>query len=166
MDQLKKSIPDWLMKYKYVILVVVIGIVMMLIPGKKSDSDIHVQVESQSTQTESLEYKIENILSNIRGVGKVKVLLTVSECEQIIYQENEDTQINDNGQVRRTDTVITTDAQRNESGLIQQRIPPKYFGAIIVCQGADDPNVKLSIVDAVTKATGLGANNISVLKMG
>jgi stage III sporulation protein AG len=35
----------------------------------------------------------------------------------------------------------------------------------VVCQGADDPVVKLLIVDAVSKVTGLGADKISVMKM-
>jgi stage III sporulation protein AG len=39
------------------------------------------------------------------------------------------------------------------------------MGAVVIAQGADDPSIKLAIVDAVTKATGLGANKISVLKM-
>jgi len=39
------------------------------------------------------------------------------------------------------------------------------MGAVIVCQGADDPQVRLSIVDAVSKVTGLGSDKISVLKM-
>ena len=36
---------------------------------------------------------------------------------------------------------------------------------LIVCEGGDDANVRLSIVDAVSKITGLGADRISVLKM-
>ena len=65
----------------------------------------------------------------------------------------------------KTDTVTVTDAQRNESGLIRQVNPPVYKGAVIVCQGADNAAVRLAIVDAVGKATGLGADKISVLKM-
>jgi stage III sporulation protein AG len=39
------------------------------------------------------------------------------------------------------------------------------MGAIVLCQGADVPSVRLAIVDAVSKVTGLVANQISVLKM-
>lgn len=35
----------------------------------------------------------------------------------------------------------------------------------MVCQGADNAAVRLAIVEAVSKVTGLGANRISVLKM-
>ena len=60
---------------------------------------------------------------------------------------------------------MITDSNRNETGLIHQRNPPKYQGAIILAMGADDPAVKLAIVDAVSNVTGLGADKISVLKM-
>jgi hypothetical protein len=39
------------------------------------------------------------------------------------------------------------------------------MGAIVVCQGADSPSVKLAITQAVAKITGLGTDEICVLKM-
>jgi stage III sporulation protein AG len=39
------------------------------------------------------------------------------------------------------------------------------MGAIVVCQGGDQPTVRLAILDAVSKVTGLGADKISILKM-
>jgi hypothetical protein len=62
-------------------------------------------------------------------------------------------------------TILTTDSDRNQTGLIHQKNPPVYRGAVVLTQGADDPAVKLAIVDAVGKATGLGADKIAVLKM-
>lgn len=165
MDQLKKSLPEWLNKYKFVILIVVIGIVLMMLPGKETSKKSENYEDTSSIKTESMESRIENILTCIYGAGEVDVLLTVAEGEEICYQKNEDIQIGDNNESHRTDTVITVDTERNESGLVRQIVPPKYLGAVIVCQGAEDPTVRLAIVDAVAKATGLGADRISVLKM-
>jgi hypothetical protein len=39
------------------------------------------------------------------------------------------------------------------------------MGAVIVCQGADKPVVRLAIVEAVADATGLSTDTITVLKM-
>ena len=61
--------------------------------------------------------------------------------------------------------MIITDSDRKEEGLITQVDPPVYQGAIIVCQGADRGAVRLAIVEAVSRVTGLGADRISVLKM-
>ena len=40
-----------------------------------------------------------------------------------------------------------------------------YSGAVIICAGADDPAVRLRIVDAVSAFTGLGSNKIVVEKL-
>ena len=87
------------------------------------------------------------------------MLLRVGSGAQTVYQTDTDS----TGQ--RADTVTVTDSDRNETGLVTQILPPVYEGAIIVCQGAGDPTVRLAIVDAVTKYTGLGANQVSVLEM-
>ena len=82
-----------------------------------------------------------------------------------LYQTDDSTSYSDTSNTTRIDTVTVTDDTRNQTGLIQQVIPPTYQGAIVVCQGADSPAVRLAIVEAVSKVTGLGADRISVLKM-
>ena len=61
--------------------------------------------------------------------------------------------------------MIIVDADRKESGLIKQVNPQKYLGAIVVCQGADSPSVRLAITQAVSRIIGLSADKICVLKM-
>ena len=38
-------------------------------------------------------------------------------------------------------------------------------GAVVVCQGADQPSVRLDVTNAVAAYTGLGSDKISVIKM-
>ena len=52
-----------------------------------------------------------------------------------------------------------------EAGLIKSVSPPVYLGAIVVCQGADDPAVRLAVSQAVAAVTGISMDRISVLKM-
>ena len=92
-------------------------------------------------------------------------MLTVQEGEEVLYQADENFSGNGDSADKRTDTVILSDTDRAESGLVRQVNPPVYRGAIIVCQGADDPAVRLAITEAVSKITGIGANCISVLRM-
>jgi stage III sporulation protein AG len=67
--------------------------------------------------------------------------------------------------MRLNNTVIVSNSDRANSGLITRIEAPKYMGAVIVCKGGNDPNVRLAIVDAVSKSLGLSSNEISVLKM-
>ncbi len=145
-------------KYRYPILVLAIGILLMTLPtGEKSKQETQQPAQEAPEEKVDISAQLEAILSQIKGVGKVKVLLTQAMGEVYIYQFDE------NGD--RKETVIITDGDRNESPILSQVVPPKYQGAVIVCQGAEVPAVKLAVVEAVSRLTGLGADHISVLKM-
>ena len=163
---LKSRISAYASKYKYVVIVLLLGILLMLIPGKNEVEVPTITVESESTeQLRSLEDRLEAILVNVSGAGNVKVMLSEAEGEETLYQTDTTYSQSENSTDTRTQTILITDSNRNETGLIHQRNPPKYQGAIILAMGADDPAVKLAIVDAVSNVTGLGADKISVLKM-
>ena len=152
-----------LKKYKFAVLILLIGVVLMLIPTeKKSETVSETKV---SVQPVSLKEELAEILSKIDGAGKVSVMLTVEKGEETLFQTNEKTSHNGDLNSIETDTVTVTDAQRNETGLVRQINPARYLGAVVVCQGADRPGVRLAVVDAVSKLTGLGADKISVVKM-
>ena len=150
-------------KYKYVALVAAVGIVLMCIPTGKEEKT--VPVVENAAQNISMEEKLTQVLMQIQGAGQVMVMLTVEEGERVIYQYDTDLDSSQNGTSEKKDTVILTDGNRNEEAVISQILPPTYKGAIIVCQGADKAAVKFAIVEAVSKATGLGADEICVLKM-
>lgn len=153
-------------KYRYALLVLAIGLVLMAIPGTRENSETKKTDDAQISQPEPLlEERLNVILSQVSGAGQVRVILTVAEGEEIVYQTNDDTSNTNDSDNISVDTVTVTDAQRNQSGLVRQVNPVIYQGAVIVCQGADNSSVRLALVDAVSKLTGLGANCISVLKM-
>ena len=108
---------------------------------------------------------MEDILSCVEGAGQVKVMLSISKGESSVYQTDSSYSQSENNTDTRTQTIIVSDNNRNESGLVYQKNPPVYQGAIVLAEGAEDPQVKLAIVDAVMDVTGLGADRISVLKM-
>ena len=153
-------------QYRYVILILLVGIFLMLIPDDTAyppDTDDHL---SEPAPLEvSLQESLESLLCQIEGAGKVKVLLTMAAGERTIYQFDEDESHTDGSSNIRTETVVLTDGSRGEYGLVQQILPPVYQGAIILCQGANSPAIRLSIVEATADATGLTSDNITVLKM-
>jgi stage III sporulation protein AG len=155
MDILKKA-TQYLSKYRYAALIILAGVVLMLLPGRPSERQVSQTTEHVDQQMD-LSQELIAILEQIRGVGKVRVLLTVEEGEKLLYQQDI--------QGDRTQTVILTDSERSENGLIYQTMPPRYRGAVVVCQGADDPLVQLQVIEAVGKLTGLRSDRISVLRM-
>lgn len=163
--KLKQGIAAIFQKYKYAVFIFALGIVFMLLPSQSSTKEEAQAIQTPLQPSMTVQEELEEVLSYIQGAGAVKVMLTVASGEQTVYQKNEDSTISDTSTSIKTEVVTVTDADRNEVGLIQQINPPRYLGAIILCQGADDPAVKLAISNAVSKITGLGTDRIAVLKM-
>ena len=152
-------------KYKFPIIVLLVGIVLILIaPSNNTNAENPVILEKQ-TNILSVEEQLTTILSNVKGAGKVQVMLSIVKGEETFYQINQDNTSSGDKTSVNIDTVTVTNSDRNETGLIRQVNPPVYSGAVVVCEGADNPNVKLAVMDAVAKLTGLGTDKIAVLKM-
>lgn len=165
MDWLTRSekVRLWIKEYRYVILVLVLGILLMMLPQGKTEEKKDDNVLIPETEAvETLQEQLEQLLSQVQGAGMVRVLLTEAEGERVIYQTDGEHSSQNSA---RADTVIVSDSARAESGLVQQILPPSYMGAIILCQGADSASVRLSLIEAVSNATGLSSDRISVLKM-
>ena len=145
-------------KYKYPILAVLVGLGLLLLPtGEAQEPPVPVETVREA----SLEQRLEELLGQIEGAGAVRVLLTEDVGRETVWQ----TDVQRDADSVREDTVILEDSDRNEIGLVRRTTEPSYRGAVILCQGADAPSVKLAIVEAVRCVTGLGADQISVQKM-
>lgn len=146
-------------KYRFVILVLLAGLLLMMLPDS-AESEQPVSV-LEEVPKESVQEELEEILCRIKGAGKVEVLLTEYKGSETLYQ----TDIQKSADSLREDTVLHSGSDREELGLIRQINPPLYMGALIVCQGGDSPSVRLAIVEAVMVVTGLSSEKITVLKM-
>jgi stage III sporulation protein AG len=153
----KKQFLTYIKKYQYLLIVFVAGLLIMLFPENKTD---HADAVITETAAEvDMEEKLAEILSQISGVGKVDVLLTEAYGSETVFQTDVSQSASN------SDTVILTDSSRAQSGLVKQIIPPTYKGAVVVCKGADSAVVRLAVVDAVMRATGLSSDCVTVLKM-
>ena len=165
MDRVKiqNRLLDFVKQYRYAVIVVLVGVILMCLPAGKDRADPEQEAASEQTVVTEvcLEDSLAAILSQIKGAGKVEVLLTEAKGAETVYQSDSSM----GGDSTRLDTVTVTDKERSQNGLVRQINPPSYQGAIVVCQGADSPSVRLAIVQAVSSVTGLGSDHITVLKM-
>lgn len=163
LSKLKNKALEYIRKYKFVALILLLGVFMLLFPTGRTSKEHSDKAPQTITKQEHISIDdLTAILESIKGAGRVKVLLSLENSEQTNYQQ--DTDSGNTSGLRQT-TVTVTDAERNETGLICKTFAPVYRGAIVVCDGADNPAVQLSIVNAVSNITGLGTNQISVLKI-
>lgn len=132
--------------------------------------------QKNTTNNNDLEQRLENILSNIDGVGDVKVFINYSETSETVAMYNENSkkstteETDKSGGVRK---VEQTDSQKeivyqeengNKTPIVQKTVEPKIEGAIITAKGASDINVKTNIIQAVEAVTGLATHKIQVFQ--
>ena len=101
----------------------------------------NVVEESNSKTTYDLEEKLEEILSNMQGVGKVSVLLTYQESTSIkpIYNESTSSSlVTDSGGTTTETKTESKDVFTNskEEAVLEKKISPKLEGAIVIAEGA------------------------------
>lgn len=132
---------------------------------------------SEESNEKTMEYKLEEILGKIKGVGKVNVLITYSQTSQIIPMYSEDisqttTEENDssggNRVVNETSSkkdIIYEEKDGIKVPVTQSTINPTMEGAIVTAQGANNAEIKANIIQAVEAATGLATHKIQVFEM-
>ena len=161
-----KKLTGLLEKYKFVFLVILVGLVLLMLPsfggGKADEPVIGTADAASSFDVETVEARLEEALSRIEGAGEVKVVLTVrSGARRILAQDGK---ITEKGE--EMDTVIISRGSGLEEAVALQEVAPQFQGALVVCPGGDDPEVRLKLSEAVSDLTGLGADKISVCKGG
>ena len=129
------------------------------------------------TSTESLENKLEQILSKIQGVGEVRVCINYSETSEVVAMYNENSKTSnteENDTSGGTRKIQENDSQKEivykeENGkkvpITQKIIKPKIEGAIIIAKGANSMDTKTNIIQAVEAITGLATHKIQVFEM-
>lgn len=167
-EELKK-LQSRLIKLKYPALILAVGILLLLLPSGKAGTTEPKQ-ETEVKDSLALEAsRIEAILSQVKGAGEVKILLSWEEGGQTEYARDTEaqTQTDENGSSLResSKTVLYTAGSGTQSPLVAGTTAPTYRGAVIVCQGAEDASVRLALTQAVASLTGLGANQIVIMKM-
>lgn len=132
---------------------------------------------SQTSSNDEVQSNLENILSNIDGVGKVKVLITYSQSSEVVAMYNENSKNStveekDSGGGTRTTTqtdiskdIIYQEENGEKTPITQKVVSPKIEGAIITATGAGNGTVKNNIVQAVEAVTGLPTHKIQVFEM-
>ena len=139
LSQLREHAAQLLRKYRIPLLVFLLGVALALVPGKTKKTDAQ-QTTAASADTafdlSATQKQLEALLSAIDGAGRVRLMLTLSSGEQIIYQT-----------------------------AVQSTVYPTYQGALVVCDGAERASVRLAVTQAVSSLTGLGSNKIAVVKM-
>ena len=153
-----------------------IGIALILLsefwPTSKSQQNTQQTVTAADMERDLLE-----LISNVDGVGKAEVMITLATSAENVYATEQRVNQNvlsdsTNGVLGRTenkndtqDTIIVVRVSSGaESPILIKQIEPKVQGVAVICEGADDARVKSRIVEMVTTIYDIASNRVCVIK--
>lgn len=161
-----------------VIFLVLVIIVMVVINSLFTEENTEVtptlNVIKTNEKEDSLESKLESILGSIRGVGKVKVMVSyTNSIEKVpLYDTKETTTITEerdtNGGERKTEeisnelSVVYEEESNGKTAIIRQNIMPEIIGVIVTAEGAENNYIKENIINAVIAVTNIPNHKVQV----
>ncbi len=155
-----EKIVAFITQYRYVILMMAVGVVLLLWPSGGETVEEEEVVSSVSTDFVLVEWegRLGEALSQIAGAGETTVLLTLEDDGQRILAQD----VEESNGATTEEYVILTGGDKGEDVVALQTITPNFRGALIICQGGDSAKVQLDIIAAVSALTGLGSNQIAI----
>ena len=168
LSQLRGQTAQLLRKYRIPLLVFLLGVVLALVPGRTKKAEAQ-QLTTETADTvfdlSAVQKQMEALLSAIDGAGRVRLMLTLSSGERVVYQTDSRTVTASGSTTQETETVFRQSGGSEKEPAVQSTVYPTYQGALVVCDGAERASVRLAVTQAVSSLTGLGSNKIAVVKM-
>ena len=154
-----KSIIDWITakirNKQSVVIILIIGIVLMLAAGSFSENDempVNRYIDSDLYR-ENLENELAGILSSMKGVGEVRVMITLENRNAV------DISVKD-----RSGEAVLKRTGSNEEPVVIKELYPVIKGVVIAAQGASSEEISEKIYYAAIAALDIGGSKIAVIE--
>ena len=157
----------WPPKKDQLLILILVGLLLAVIAMPVEDRrQKNTQAEVSQNDTEvaeiSLDYesrmeqKLQELLSSVEGVGKVRVMLTFEGTGEKTVEK---------------DVSYTADSNQEEYGS-SERTPyvtsetnPRVEGVLVIAQGGENSRIQQEIIEAAQALFGIEAHKIKIMKM-
>ncbi len=161
---------------KILVLVIILCVMLVLYfnisftdKSSVNDKNINYNYTTSLEYAKSLEGKLENLLSKIKGAKDAKVMVFLEGSLELILAEKVDEKKNttSNGTSSNsyvttvTEPIILTNGNTSVPLVITEKLPT-VKGIVIVCKGASNVMVKMDIINAVRTLFNLPFGSIEV----
>ena len=152
-----------LKEYGPVLLVLLAG-VLMLVPSERTKKNMQQPGGDNSLYEEFdlavFEERLSEILSKVEGAGETTVMLSLRSGSRRVLAQN----VERDGE-QTVSTAVTLGKGGGTQEVVElQTFGPQFQGALVVCPGGEDPQVRLRLAASVSALTGLGSDRISICK--
>jgi stage III sporulation protein AG len=196
MEEKKGVLKEYIAKFKeikkteWILIILVLSIIISIYAStlnKSSDtnqdnstpetqSGLH-WIENDDNYESREEKRLKEILSTIKGAGRVEVMITYVSSKEIVTAMNTvesttTTEEEDNNggtrlinQTDRNAQPSTFNDAEGSKPIILKEVEPEIRGVIIISEGANDIRVKMELMKAVQVALGIKPNQVEVFPM-
>lgn len=169
--QIFKKYTEKITNKKWIAFIFILGLGLILLPTEKKPTDAELRDtdrENHQEYREEIEKDLQDILSRVKGVGKVDVMVTLSDSGNTYFATDETESFSErNGEKSKshqTQHVLKSNGSNTDEPLITGKKTPKIAGVLVCAEGAADAGVKNSIKCAVEALLGVGSHRVEVLE--
>ena len=115
-----------------------------------------------------VQQRLEEIISQIDGVGECSVMLTFEESERSVYavedsvSQEQDRQTNSGSSSSQKKLVLVENGEGGNQPVLEKTVRPQVNGVVVVCQGAKSMTVCQQVTEAVTTVLGIRSTQVCV----
>lgn len=134
--------------------------------------------KASESSIDSMEAGLEEFLSMMEGVGKVKAMITLDTLGEKVLEKDIPmrssviTESDSQGGERSTNdtdsqetTVYTVDENGNKIPYVKTEILPKIKGITVVCEGGESVVIQKNITEVIQALFGIEPHKIKIVKM-
>lgn len=158
------------MKNKWLLLLLV-GLLLLVIalpvsePENRKTKEAETDTVNEEDYASMAEAKLEKILAQMEGAGKVKVMITLSSSSEKIVEKDKETSKDETQSTSSETTVYEETADRGQTPYVAKELTPAVEGVVVLCEGGDEPVVVQQITEAVEALFPVESHKIKVVKM-
>ena len=149
-------------KYRAALIVLLAGVLLLVSGGRGAKSE-PVQTETKGFSLSAFETQLCGRLSEIEGAGRVELMLSLEQTGEAVYAVNT-RESSGASESRERDVAVVSSSGYGETPVTVKNVLPTFRGAVVLCDGAENAEVRLAVTQAVGAVCGLSSDRITVLK--
>ena len=158
-------------KIVFLVLIVIIAFVLYLKMGSDNEKE-SLNIVNEKVYTSTMEYsldleqRLESLLSQIDGAGKVKVMVSLDGSPELVYASDTDskTTTNSNGTTVTSNSsslILVSQSGKNDALILKENLP-SVKGVIVVSSGASNIGVKMDILNSISTLLDISSDKIQI----
>ncbi len=156
-------------KLKTIICIVLFAIIVIIfisamIPKKETVKTSNVDNTSPSLKyCHELEGKLENVLLSVKGIGKVKVFVMVSESPTYTYLDETNSSTSQGQSTSQVTIYETKNGSATSPVLVREELP-EILGVLVVATGAKDLKMQTTLTNVIANVLSISISKVEVLE--